>query len=95
MALNTGVALIDEISAFGIKDLLTYQAARNQLKIDAGMADTSNYVARLNAQAALMNGQVLASNSTGNATPTGLTSNTWLLIGAAAVVVGVVFMIKK
>lgn len=93
MALNTGIALIDEISGFGIKDLLAYQAARNQAKIDTGMADTSNYVARLNAQAALLTGQAKAAQSI--PLTSSFTGNTWLMIGAAVVVVGVVFMAKK
>lgn len=94
MGLNTGIALIDGISDIGIKDIFAYQAAKNQQKIDLGMADTSNYVARLNAQAALLQGQV-AAQAYQQSTTSSFAENKWLWIGGAVLAVGVVVLLVK
>lgn len=94
MGLNTGIALIDGLSDIGIKDIFAYQAAQNQAKIDLGMADTSNYVARLNAQAALLQGQV-AAQAYQQANNSSFADNKWLWIGGAVLAVGVVVLLVK
>jgi len=95
MGLNTGIALIDGLSDIGIKDIFAYQAAQNQSKIDLGMADTSNYVARLNAQAALLQGQVAAQAYQQSNSNSWVSDNKWLLVAGAALVVGVIVIAVK
>lgn len=97
MALNTGIALIDGLSTIGIKDILDWQAARNQQKIDTGLADTSNYVASLNAQSAMLKSQAAAALAMQQENAANSTfGGKGLLIAGLAVAAGVaIWLFKK
>lgn len=93
--MGTGIALVDDLSGLGVKDIFGLAATWNQSRIDAGIAKTKNQIAEWEAQYKLLALQNQSAGGGGSSAANGSGNSPLLLVGGLLLLAGIGYWLLK